>query len=278
MLINKDNIIYTLVKTSYNLIILYGSVGVGKKTTIKELAKRINYTYIPVGTKVDEIREITTLANQVSGNVLFVAEQGQDLTPQAQNALLKLTEEPPKNVRFVILTTDLRALLQTTRSRGMVFGMPVPTRANLEEYITLTNKTLLEEDKKTILEISSTFSDVNELLELSDTKLSEFVEFCNKVVENIGKASTLNAFKISNSIQLKPQNVGYNPLQFFKGVKYLIFKKALYKRFKLVNLLGIKITNNSINQLNNSSSPQMVLDNWIIQIKRMLKQNKEEQF
>jgi DNA polymerase III delta prime subunit len=275
MLINKETIVNDLVKANHNLIILYGSAGVGKKTTIKEVSKRLDYNYIPVGTKIDEIREITDLASKVGGNIFFVIEQGQDLTLQAQNALLKLTEEPPMNVRFVILTTDFRSLLQTTRSRGISFGMPNLTKHHLQEYIDSREAKLTPEQLTQILELSSTFSDIDELLKVD---INEFMSFCQKVVDNIGKASTLNAFKISNSIQLKPQNVGYNPLQFFKGVKYLIHKNSVYKRFKVVNLLGIRITNNSINLLNNSNSPQMILDNWIIQIKKMLKQNKEEQF
>jgi DNA polymerase III delta prime subunit len=242
-----------------------------------EVSKHINYTYVQVGNKVDDIRSIIELASKVSHNILFVIENGEDLTLQAQNAILKLAEEPPKNVRLVILTTDLRSLLPTTRSRGIVFGMPNLTRPNLQEYLNskLTDNKLTPEQVSQVLELSTTFSDIDEFLKMD---ITEFINFCNKVISNIGKASTLNAFKISNSIQLKPQNVGYNPLQFFKGVKYLIHKNSLYKRFKVVNLLALKITNKSINHLAKSSSPQMVLDNWIIDIKKLLKQHKEEEF
>lgn len=275
MLINKDSIINEIASVSHNFIIIHGLPGIGKKTTIREVSKRLGYTYVAVGHKIDDIRSINELALNVSGNIFFVVENGEDLTIQAQNALLKLAEEPPKNVRLVVLTSDLRTLLQTTRSRGLVFGMPIPTRPNLQQYLDMVYKDLPQDIKETILDISTNYSDIDEFGKID---VKEFIAFCNKVVDNIGKASTLNAFKINNSIQLKPQNVGYNPLQFFKVVKHLIYKKALYKRFKVVNLLGIKITNKSINHLYKSNSAQMVLDNWIIDIKNMLKQNKEEEF
>ena len=39
------------------------------------------------------------------------------LTPQAANAFLKTLEEPPKNIKFLLLTNNLESILPTIKSR-----------------------------------------------------------------------------------------------------------------------------------------------------------------
>ncbi len=48
---------------------------------------------------------------------VFLIENGELLTTEAQNALLKVLEEPPEYVVFLILTTEKKQLLETVRSR-----------------------------------------------------------------------------------------------------------------------------------------------------------------
>ncbi len=45
------------------------------------------------------------------------------MTVEAQNALLKILEEPPQNVQFIIVTESSTILLQTVRSRSTVFKL-----------------------------------------------------------------------------------------------------------------------------------------------------------
>lgn len=45
------------------------------------------------------------------------------MTAEAQNALLKILEEPPQNVRFIIVTESASGLLQTVISRSAVFKL-----------------------------------------------------------------------------------------------------------------------------------------------------------
>jgi DNA polymerase-3 subunit gamma/tau len=68
---------------------------------------------------VDEIRKLSDLVrqkNQFKYNVIIMDEVHQ-LTKQAQSAFLKLLEEPPKGVLFILATTDPVKLEYTIRSR-----------------------------------------------------------------------------------------------------------------------------------------------------------------
>lgn len=70
---------------------------------------------------VDAVREIRRTAyikpNDLSVKVYLLTE-AETLTTQAQNALLKLFEEPPRGVFFLLLTETPTALLPTVRSRA----------------------------------------------------------------------------------------------------------------------------------------------------------------
>ena len=80
---------------------------------------------------VDDIRI------QISGDVgikpysspykIYIMNEAEKMTQQAQNALLKTLEEPPEYVIIMLLTTNVNAFLQTILSRCIVLNMkPVP--------------------------------------------------------------------------------------------------------------------------------------------------------
>ncbi|MBQ1850815.1 MAG: DNA polymerase III subunit delta [Lachnospiraceae bacterium] len=80
---------------------------------------------------VDDIRM------QISGDVgikpysspykIYIMNEAEKMTQQAQNALLKTLEEPPEYVIIMLLTTNVNAFLQTILSRCIVLNMkPVP--------------------------------------------------------------------------------------------------------------------------------------------------------
>lgn len=78
---------------------------------------------------VDEIRKICMDAyivpNEAQGKVyrLFDADK---MLPPAQNAFLKVLEEPPQNILFLLTCENAENLLQTIRSRVTVFNLDAP--------------------------------------------------------------------------------------------------------------------------------------------------------
>jgi len=81
---------------------------------------------IPVA-KVREIISDAALIPSEAEKRVFIIRNGQALNPQAQNAFLKIFEEPPKNVVFLLLTTDKKLLLPTILSRAVLLKtQPLP--------------------------------------------------------------------------------------------------------------------------------------------------------
>lgn len=67
---------------------------------------------------VRAIREVAYIKPNDLSCKFFVILDAERMTPQAQNALLKLFEEPPAGVYFLLLTTAPTSLLPTVRSRA----------------------------------------------------------------------------------------------------------------------------------------------------------------
>ncbi|MBD5494953.1 MAG: DNA polymerase III subunit [Lachnospiraceae bacterium] len=66
---------------------------------------------------------------------VYIMNEGEKMTPQAQNALLKTLEEPPEYAVILILTTNVDSLLPTVLSRCVVLNMkPVPDK-KVKEFL-----------------------------------------------------------------------------------------------------------------------------------------------
>ena len=91
---------------------------------------------------VDEIREIRTdvyIAPNDGEVKVYVLEEADLLTQQAQNAFLLTLEEPPPYVVFLLLCENASLLLETVRSRAPTLRTePIPPQ-QIEDYLCKTN-------------------------------------------------------------------------------------------------------------------------------------------
>ena len=71
---------------------------------------------------------------------IYIVEDTHTMTTQAQNAFLKLLEEPPANVYFILLCENTSTLLATVKSRAVIYKTQVFTDDELREYITQNYK------------------------------------------------------------------------------------------------------------------------------------------
>ncbi len=85
---------------------------------------------------VDVIREIRSDAfikpNEAACKV-YLLFGAQAMSPQAQNALLKVLEEPPAQVFFILTCNTAAELLPTVRSRTQIFSLEAPVGWDEEE-------------------------------------------------------------------------------------------------------------------------------------------------
>lgn len=88
---------------------------------------------------VEDIRE------QINGDIgikpyssprkVYIMNEGEKMTPQAQNALLKTLEEPPAYAVILILTSNVEELLPTIISRCVVLNMKPVSDKLVKKYL-----------------------------------------------------------------------------------------------------------------------------------------------
>ena len=87
---------------------------------------------------VEDIRKITgdvAIKPYSSKRKIYIINEAEKMTVQAQNALLKTLEEPPAYVVILLLTTNVDAMLQTIQSRCILLTMK-PVRDELvKQYL-----------------------------------------------------------------------------------------------------------------------------------------------
>lgn len=88
---------------------------------------------------VDDIR------TQINGDIaikpysspykIYIVNEAEKMTPQAQNALLKTLEEPPAYAVILLLTTNVNSLLQTILSRCVILHMKPVADALVKDFL-----------------------------------------------------------------------------------------------------------------------------------------------
>jgi DNA polymerase III gamma/tau subunit len=126
-------------------LLLSGPSGTGKTTIARILKAKLkcsdmDYTEINSADfrgieTIRDLRETMQYAPS-GGNVrMFVLDEGHQLSHDAQNALLKLLEDPPEHVYFVICTTTPDKLIKTVRNRCTDLPMKLLTDTQIRDLL-----------------------------------------------------------------------------------------------------------------------------------------------
>lgn len=138
--------------------IIVGAEGMGKMAISLDIAMRLldlkdheeleRYPYFrivaPTGQSIsiEAIRELlgfTKLKIAEQNNRIkrvVVIDEAHSMTSEAQNALLKLLEEPPEGTLILLNVAFIQGLLPTIRSRAQQLHVKQPNRIDLENYFT----------------------------------------------------------------------------------------------------------------------------------------------
>jgi len=148
-----------------NLIV--GCDGIGKSVLAKYIADKIikpRYgvesvdivRYHPKTSSfgVDDVRNIIEEVNKkpYEGNKkVLILYKCDKMTVQAQNALLKTIEEPPKGVYLILLSDSLETILDTIQSRCQVYKLTPLSKEDILKYIDLKYSDISEQDKQAVI-------------------------------------------------------------------------------------------------------------------------------
>lgn len=91
---------------------------------IKEAAQKLESDFLPDSIPISYIRNIEYWARLKNdeGRKTVIIENADCMLDNARNALLKILEEPPKDVVFILLTTRRNAIIPTILSRVRIYN------------------------------------------------------------------------------------------------------------------------------------------------------------
>ena len=98
---------------------------------------------------IREIRDDAFIIPNESDKKIYVLKNGQNMNEQSQNAILKILEEPPSYVFFIIVTTSKSTMLETVLSRVQVFSL-----LSDEEKITEKEMTIVKNMVSAIMNVN----------------------------------------------------------------------------------------------------------------------------
>ncbi len=200
---NINNLIQNDKYPKFTIII--GREGFGKKTLARYIGKKLKYDALFFENKIDDIRSSIDIALRHNGNLLFIFKDAEGMSIQAKNALLKLVEEPPANIRVILLSTAKEHLLPTILSRGHLIDLYYYTREELLEYC--ETKNIQGEYASKLLEVSNSPGEINQAI---DNNIDDIIELSHKIVNNIHVVSLPNLLKIVKDLKYKETDKGHD--------------------------------------------------------------------
>ena len=254
--------------------LISGEDGIGKSILAEILGKLIlngdlnreyvdiiNYRPSKASFGVDDVREIIDEVNKKpfeGDKKVIIIHQGNKLTIQAQNALLKTIEEPPTEVYIIILCESLELILDTIKSRCEIYKLTPLTKDELYKYIAIKGYDYSEEEKASAIAFSEGipgridryFSDT-ELQELRDKIVDLLLQLTNNEIEAIlEKEEQLVSYK-----QNKEEVI--NVLSSF--IRDILVNKEVYNENLIINRDKIKEIERLTNEMSFKKLNKMIL-------------------
>lgn len=128
------------VRQPAHALLLIGETGIGKRHVAIWLSAQLKTTpYIiasaqdKTGITIEQIRELYQ-TTRTGTPLTVVVEDAHTMSSEAQNAFLKLLEEPPQNTRFILTATTKSKILPTIRSRSQMIEVLPPKTADLQAF------------------------------------------------------------------------------------------------------------------------------------------------
>lgn len=241
-------------------IVITGKKGSGKKLVAHYITTKSHSSeWILPNIKIDTIRILIHEAYKHINPIVCILQDADTMSNEAQNALLKLAEEPPNNAVIVMTLKDIQNVLRTIQSRAFVLNLEPYTVNELNEYVMQQY-----EPNNIYQELCDTPGECDLLHSMGGTK---FVDYVDKVVDNIGVVSTANSLKIINELAVDKEGEGYDLTLFFKAV---IRRCLNIEHDKVIYLQIATLTSQTLSQLRiKGINKRMLVTTWILNVRKL---------
>ncbi|MEK7151090.1 MAG: DNA polymerase III subunit gamma/tau [Patescibacteria group bacterium] len=182
---------------------------------------------------IDEIRNLKESARVAATGgqyKVFIVDECHMLTKEANNALLKLLEEPPSHVIFILATTESHKLLDTILSRVQRFDFKkIATDKIQSRLITIAQKEEIKTDPEALAILAS----------FAGGSLRDAESAFNKVIAYAGQGAEISSGVVAEIL-------GIVPMQVHETLSSLILSKKPQEAINQINDLhesGVDLNN-----------------------------------
>lgn len=216
----------------------------------------------------DEIIQKVALAPVNSRYKIYIIDEVHMLTNQAFNALLKTLEEPPKNVIFILATTEVHKVLDTIKSRCQRFDFKRITTDDIakhlryiadNEQINITDDALSYIAQNSAGGMRDSIALLDQLSVLNSTDSAISVDDINRLLGRLSFDSLTSLFEAitaSNQNQALDilnniYNQGNEPIQILSNLLEYFRNALIIKSVGAANLTGVvQLNDEQIKTLN----------------------------
>ena len=85
--------------------------------------------------QIRALRQTAFVKPHIAERKVLIIDKAETMNEQSQNALLKVLEEPPESVYFILIAETASALLETVLSRCIKFTLSVPEKSAARDWI-----------------------------------------------------------------------------------------------------------------------------------------------
>lgn len=282
---NNKNILRKAIETGKisHSYIFSGPKGIGKSLFAKEFAKSIlcesentkscnncksciefdNYNnpdVFIVDEKDDSIK--TELIKNLTKDVMekplnnrkkiYIINNSENMTREAQNSLLKTLEEPPEYIVIILVTTNSNLLLNTIKSRCIKIEFNTLTKEELKVYF---NGNITDD----VLKFSE--GSIEKAIRVKDKE--EMYKEIDKKISNIENVNELELLKLKNSI-FADKDATEEILEYINSVFLDMALNNPENSVKYNNC--IKIIENTKKRLNRNGNYDMTIDYCLLSL------------
>ena len=196
-------------KTSHSYLFI-GTEGIGKKLIAEEFAKMLlavkdtenspDFSIIePDGNsiKIEQIREFQKKVSEkpiISNKKVYIINDSDKMTVEAQNCLLKTLEEPPEFVTIILIGSNENSFLSTIKSRCMILHFEKISNEQIQKYLQDNHQT--EINSKIMLEACQGI--IGKALEIKDKQ--ELYQNTEQVVNSLERKDKIDILNMSDFI------------------------------------------------------------------------------
>ena len=209
------------------------------------------------------------IANKLNLEIIYFQPTAEDMDTAnylVKYKKLKITEEPVRYSKVILLCSTKDQLLNTILSRGVLFEIPQYTKNELKEYA--VEKNLPLENIEQCLEICSYPGELEIALK---SDLTAILKLTNNILENISRASLSNALSINTKLKTKDNKEGYDLNLFLNCMKYSILNSVTLKKIdidKSISILNILSNIQSVRYFKGMNEKylidEFILRTWLI--------------